>query len=143
MNKNLIILVTCLFVTVALQAQTGENKEEKIVFTKVDKEAKFPGGAEGWKRYLETNLNAGLGKYIKLKKGEKLGQQTVKVQFLVGKDGTISQVVAVNKNEVHHKLADEGVRVIKEGPSWIPAEQNGRKVIYQAIQYITWQVAEE
>jgi len=144
MKNKIFTLLAFLLITIGIQAQTAESKDEKNTFTLVDKEAKFPGGAEGWRRYLETNLNANLGnKYIKLKKKEKSAQQTVKLQFIVDKTGKVSNVEVVNKDEVHPKLAAESIRVLKEGPDWEPAEQNGKKVIYQAIQYITWQVAEE
>ena len=114
------------------------------VFTKVEKEAKFPGGIEGWRKYLEANLNANLGnKYIRLRKNEQMAQQTVKLQFKVSKEGKVSDVVALPNADVHPKLAQEAVRVIKQGPDWVPAEQNGRPVIYQAIQYITFQVSRD
>lgn len=123
----------------AKRANDGEDYYK--IFTRVEKEAQFPGGAEGWKKYLDANLNADLGnKYIPLKKSEKMAQQMVKVQFLVDKEGKLSDVKAVDSKGVHPKLAQEAVRVIKAGPDWIPAEQNGRKVVYQAIQYITFQV---
>ena len=110
----------------------------------VDKEARFPGGAAGWQKYLEHNLNSGLaGKYIRLKRKEKVGQQTVRLQFLVSKEGKIYDVKTINILEVHPKLAREAERAIKAGPDWIPAEKAGTKVLYQATQNITFQVARE
>ena len=121
---------------------TKEQDEVERIFTRVEKEARFPGGIEGWRKYLETHLNADLaGKYIPLKKKEKMAQQTVRVQFRVNKEGKVSDVKALYNPEIHPKLRQEAERVIKSGPDWIPAEQNGKKVIYQAIQNITFQVA--
>lgn len=147
------LLFTALFISAFLNGycQTTDSskvlpKEEDYpkIFTKVEKEAMFPGGSEGWKRYLEANLNAGLGnKYIRLKKNEIMAQQTIKLQFIVNKDGKVSNVMALHNPDNHPKLAAEAVRVIKEGPNWLPAEQNNRKVTYQAIQYITFQVEKE
>ena len=142
-KTTLATLLALFIISATASAQTDSLKDTKPVFTKVDKEAKFPGGMQGWKTYLETNLNANLAKHIKLKRKQKFAQQTVKVQFLVDKDGNVSNVKAVNNAEVHPKLAAEAERVIKEGPKWEPAEQNGRRVLYQCIQYITWQVEEE
>ena len=51
------------------------------VFTKVEKEAKFPGGLDGWKNYLERNLNAN----VAADDGAPTGNYTVKVQFIVDK----------------------------------------------------------
>jgi protein TonB len=144
MKKKIITLTTILLLfTVVSHAQIATTKKDTAVFTMTEKEAKFHGGIEGWKKYIETNLDASLAKYIKLKKGQKLGQQTVKVQFLVDKTGKVSNVEVVNKDEIHPKLAKEALRVIKEGPDWEPAEQNGKKVLYQATQYITWQAEQE
>ena len=145
-KRAIVILATVLSISFnAISQTTDSSKNDKTkVFTKVEKEAKFPGGAQGWRRYLESNLNADLAtKCIKLKKNQKEAQQTVAVQFIVDKEGNISNVEVRNPAEVHPKLAKEAVRVIKEGPRWIPAEQNGRKVIYQAFQYITFQVSSE
>ena len=60
MRNNLFTLLAFLLITIVIQAQTAENKDEKNTFTLVDKGAKFPGGIEGWRRYFETDLNANL-----------------------------------------------------------------------------------
>ncbi|HEX8331592.1 MAG TPA: energy transducer TonB [Segetibacter sp.] len=113
-----------------------------LFFTRVEKEAMFPGGLNGWRKYLEANLKGNLAAdYIKLSRKQRIAQQTVSVQFIVSKEGKISNVRAINNAHVHPALAQEAIRVIRQGPDWIPAEQNNKKVIYQAIQNITFQVA--
>ncbi len=96
----------------------------------VNIEASFPGGAMAWKRYLEKNLrypeqaiDAGISK-------------VVTVQFVVDKEGNISEVKAIN--DPGFGLGEEAVRIIKRGPKWRPAEQNGRKVKYRQTQKITF-----
>jgi len=140
-----VAIAALLFISLKSVSQTTDSSNTSAnVFTVVEKEARFPGGAEGWRRYLESNLNANLAaKCIKLKRGEKFAQQTVVVQFIVDKTGNVSNVSVRNPGEVHRKLGEEAVRVIKEGPRWVPAEQNNKKVIYQALQYVTFQVAVE
>ena len=109
------------------------------VFARVEKEAMFPGGLIGWRNYLQRNLNAGLAsKFIPLPKGQQAAQQTVRVQFIVNQKGKVSDVKTINLSEVHPRLAKEAERVIRQGPNWIPAEQGGRKVNYQAIQAIVY-----
>ena len=108
------------------------------IFTRVEKEARFPRGMEGWKKCLERNLNSN----IAADEGASLGYYTVKVQFLVDSDGAISNVIAVEAPAACPGCAVEAVRVIKKGPKWEPAVQNGRKVNYQAIQLVTFQVME-
>lgn len=102
------------------------------VFTKVENPAEFPGGPDAWRRYLERNLqypdNA----------QENGTQGVVRVQFIVDKEGNISEVQALN--DPGDGLAEEAVRIIKKGPKWTPAEQNGRKVIYRHIQAITFRL---
>jgi protein TonB len=109
------------------------------VFIRVEKEAKFPGGAEAWKKYLERYLNAS----VAADEGASIGFYTVKVQFIVDREGVISNVEAIEVPKACPGCGAEAVKVIKKGPNWEPAVQNDRKVAYQAIQYVTFQVAEE
>jgi protein TonB len=102
------------------------------VFTKVENPAEFPGGADAWKRYLERSLN-----YPDAAQ-ENGTQGVVRVQFIVDKEGNISEVQALN--DPGDGLGEEAVRIIKKGPKWIPAEQNGRKVIYRHVQAITFRL---
>lgn len=102
------------------------------VFTKVENPAEFPGGPDAWRRFLERNLQYPEGAQ------ENGTQGVVKVQFIVDKTGAISEVTALN--DPGDGLADEAVRIIKKGPKWVPAEQNGRKVIYRHIQAITFRL---
>lgn len=114
------------------------------IFTVVQEPAKFPGGLSGWSKYLQTNLNVDLGaKYVKIPKGMKEVRQIVQVQFLVDTLGNISNVKVLNPKEIHPKLVKESIRVIKEGPNWSPAKQNGKKVMYRHTQTITWVISDE
>ncbi len=124
------------FLSMGLMAQSpvptpAEGPDSKV-FTKVDKPAEFPGGAEGWRDYIMQNL-----KYPK-KAIKKNIQGVVRVQFLVDKSGNISEVKAIN--DPGGGLAEEAVRIITNGPQWRPAEQNGKKVIYRHIQAITFRL---
>lgn len=125
--------------TGVVEAPKKVEEDYDKVFTKVEKEAKFPGGPEGWRRYLERNLNAN----VAADDGAPTGSYTVKVQFIVDKTGGISNVEAKEIPKACPHCGEEAVKVIKKGPKWEPAVQNGRNVIYQAIQFVTFQVAEE
>lgn len=103
----------------------------------VEREARFKGGMEGWKRYLEKHLNASVAGNA----GAPVGNYTVKVQFVVSKEGIVSNVKTVSIPAHCKACADEAVSVIVNGPEWEPAIQNNEPVLYQAIQYITFQVA--
>lgn len=122
-----------------VEAPKKVEEDYDKVFTKVEKEAKFPGGMEGWKRYLERNLDAN----VAANDGAPTGNYQVKVQFIVDKTGAISNVQAIDVPSACPSCGPEAVKVIRKGPKWEPAVQNGRNVIYQAIQFVTFQVAEE
>jgi periplasmic protein TonB len=100
--------------------------------TKVFMSASFPGGLDGWRKYLMENL-----RYPK-KAAKKNIMGTVKVQMLVDENGKVKEAKALN--DPGGGLAAEATRVIKEGPDWIPAEQNGKKVSSQFVQNIIFEI---
>lgn len=90
-------------------------------FTKVEIESEYPGGQPAWLRYLNKNF-----RYPQDALNNEI-QGTVVVQFIVDKDGNVSDVQAVNGPETGG-LRDEAIRVIQRSGKWIPAIQNGRTV---------------
>jgi hypothetical protein len=68
------------------------------------------------------------------------GLYTVVCSFVVLKDGTISEVMALN--DPGYGVAEEAVRVLKKSPKWIPAMQQGKPVTYRQKQSITFEVSE-
>src|SRR4051794_15744164 len=138
--KTGLILLICFLFTSLIHAQT---ETDTAAARSVLVQAKFPGGADGWAKYLQHNLRAEVGaENLKVKKHH-TERQTVIVSFLVDKAGKISEVTVANPKEVHPKLAEEAVRVIKVGPDWVPATINGEPVIYRQIQSITFEVSAE
>lgn len=122
------------------EKQTGwDSTGKEIPGYIVEKEATFPGGQKGWIAYLTKNLNAN----IAADAGAPAGNYTVKVQFIIDKEGHVSRARATDIPAKCKPCASEAVRVIANGPDWIPATQNNKRVIYQAIQHITFQVIEE
>jgi protein TonB len=73
--------------------------------------------------------------------GAQPGTYQVVVRFIVSKDGSISDVVAETKHG--YGMEEEAIRVIKKGPNWTPAQQNGRFVNAYRRQPITFQVQDE
>lgn len=102
-----------------------------------EKEAIFPGGLKEWRRYLERSLNVN----TPVDNGAPAGTYTVKVSFLVDKDGNVSEVRA--ENNPGYGTAEEAVRVIKNGPKWEPAIQYNKKVLYRQLQAISFRVEED
>ncbi len=120
---------------VAAPKQEVEDYDKE--FTSVQIEASFPGGMPAWRRFLERNLND----RVVEENGGPPGKYTVIVSFRVDKDGSITEVKA--ENNPGYGTADEAVRVIKKGPKWTPAQQNGRSVIYRQRQSVTFVYTEE
>jgi periplasmic protein TonB len=110
--------------------------EEDKVYTKVEIEAEFPGGAGKWKKYLENNLSG----FNPADNGAQAGTYQVIVRFIVAKDGSVSDVVA--ETNYGSGMEEEAVKVIKRGPKWTPAQQNGSYVKAYRKQPITFVVAE-
>ncbi len=140
MKWILLIVLFCFSATLRLQAQATADTTVKTTDS-VKIQARFPGGQEGWIRYLQHNLRAEVGaENLQVKKHHTV-RQTVIVSFLVDKQGKISEVTVANPTEVHPKLGEEAVRVIRTGPDWIPATINGEPVIYRQRQAITFEVS--
>ena len=126
-----------------LETATGTSQIEapsldyEKEFKTVQIQARFPDGLAGWTKFLEKNLNRDLP----VNNGAPAGMYTVVVSFVVNKEGAISDVQA--ENDPGYGTGAEAVRAIKKGPNWIPAEQNGRKVVYRQRQTISFRVSEE
>jgi TonB family protein len=102
------------------------------VFTKVEQMPAFPGGRAAWLRHLERTLQ------YPAQAQEKGTQGAVQVQFIVDLEGNLSDIKALN--DPGDGLAQEAVRIIKTGPRWEPAVQNGRKVVARTVQTITFKL---
>jgi protein TonB len=90
-------------------------------FTKVEIESQYPGGTAAWLRYLNHNF-----RYPQDAINSEI-QGTVTVQFIVDKDGNVSDVEVVGGPE-EGGLREEAMRVIRQSGKWLPAIQNGRQV---------------
>jgi protein TonB len=106
---------------------------EPDIFERVEIEAEFPGGVNKWRQYLERNL--------RVDDQVPEGTYAVLIQFVVDRDGNISDVIALTDHG--YGMEDEAKRVIKRGPKWNPASQNGREVKAYRKQLITFQIGGE
>jgi hypothetical protein len=129
---NRIILISVLtFFTIVIHAQdTTGNKPVnedtttyRQVFTKVEISPSFVGGELGWQRYVEKFLDQSIPK----KRGAPAGLYRVAVQFIVEKDGSVNSIKGLTRNGYGMEAAAEDL--IRKGPKWKPAVQNGRQVV--------------
>lgn len=100
-------------------ATKGEDYDR--TFTKVEIESEYPGGVAAWLRYLNKNF-----RYPEDALNNEV-QGTVVVEFIVDKEGLVSDVQAVS-GPTAGGLREEAMRVIRQSGKWTPAIQNGRKV---------------
>lgn len=113
---------------------TKQDNDPNKIFEKVEIEATFPGGDQNWRRYLEKTLNPD----VPINNFSPPGKYTVLVQFIVGKEGDISDVKAITNHGFG--MEQEVIRVITKGPKWTPAIQDGRKVMAYRKQPVTFLV---
>ena len=94
--------------------------EDNKVFDVVEQKPSFPGGDGALMEWLRKNI-----KYPAI--AEENGVQgRVVVQFVVEKDGSITDVKVVKP--IDPSLDKEATRVVKSMPHWIPGKQNGSAV---------------
>lgn len=102
---------------VIAEPEPPKHEEENKVFDIVEQQPLFPGGPTALMKYLSENT-----KYPVVAQ-ENGVQGRVTVQFVVEKDGSISDVHVLRG--VDPSLDKEAVRVVKSMPRWTPGKQNG------------------
>lgn len=108
------------------------SKSSGAVFSETETPPSFPGNYDAWRKHLERNLQ------YPNEAQEKGIQGKVVVQFVVDTEGNLSDIYAMN--DPGGGLAQEAVRIIKTGPKWVPALQNGKKVVARTMQTITFRL---
>jgi periplasmic protein TonB len=119
--------------TIPSKTNSGELK----IFEKVEVEAYFPGDEKGWYTYLRQNLNP----LAPVDKGAPEGTYNVIIQFIVDKDGHLSDITPLTAHG--YGMEAEVVRILEKSPPWIPATQNGKKLRAIRKQHITFYVEAE
>lgn len=134
--KIIICIAVLAFCCNNLQAQTGNKPPDSLTrkastmqvvmpngdtatFTKVEIESEFPGGAQAWQQFLGANL------VYPEKAIKKIIQGTVVLQFIVDKDGSISDLKALSGPDI---LKQAALAAMQHSPRWIPAVQNDKPV---------------
>ena len=102
------LLFLCLF-----SGQTFAQDTDTTVYTYVDKEAEFPGGYAAMMQWIQQNIS--FDSYEEL-------DGTIRVSFIVEKDGSVSHAKAERSNYVSEAVA----KSISGMPKWIPARNNGK-----------------
>ena len=97
-----------------------KQPEEEVIFQVVEQMPEFPGGMSEAMKFLAKNI-----KYPVAAQQAKIEGRVI-VQFVVGKDGSISDVHTVRS--VSPELDAEAIRVVSMMPKWNPGKQRGKAV---------------
>lgn len=95
----------------------ANNQDEP--YTIVDENAEFPGGKIKFDEYIEKNM--------KLTSEMEVSGKCY-LRFLVGVDGSISNVVILRGHSDCPACDKEAKRLVENMPNWIPAKVNGKQV---------------
>jgi hypothetical protein len=102
------------------------------VYTGVDTQAEYPGGAPAWGRYVNRNFNE-----------ENVGAVTdcnVKIKLIITAEGMIQKVVALHGDtEVKepNALEKEVIRIYRKSGRWAPATCSGLMVTSELVQTLS------
>jgi len=102
-----------------IESEVSSDSTEHI-YTFVDQDAEFPGGFEAMMQYMVQNFT-----YPK-DASEKGVQGTVYVQFVIEKDGRVSNV-KISKG-LSQSVDEEAIRLIRSMPHWKPALLNEKPI---------------
>ncbi len=99
--RNFQLAVLCFICITKSYGQTDNNtygrivveitkeKKPKKIYTKVEIKLAFPGGDSSWVQSLEETLN----RSIPVNNGAKAGKYIASVNFIVSKDGSLSDII--------------------------------------------------
>lgn len=103
-----------------VMVQVTQEKSGEEIFQVVEHMPEYPGGMEELMKYLQKEI-----KYPK-EALEKKTQGRVIVQFVVEKDGSITEAKVMKS--VDPLLDAEALRVVNAMPNWKPGKQRGKEV---------------
>jgi protein TonB len=108
-----------------------EQKPTEDIFTVVQVPARYDGN---WERFLTNNLRAD----VPVDNGAAPGSYKVLIQFVVDKDGNVSDIKALTSHG--HGMEEEAIRVLRKAKGWKAGIQAGMEVKSYHRQPITFVV---
>lgn len=117
------------------KAVADTTDANSVIFSRVEVEAGFPGGQPAWQIFLEKNLKGD----VPVNNGAPVGIYRVLVQFVVSKEGFVSDVKSITN--LGYGMEQEVVRTIKKSGVWIPAQQDKRFVKAYRTQPVVFMVS--
>jgi protein TonB len=109
-----------------------EKTDDDEIFRRVEESAIPNGGLSAFYKYVADKI-----KYpVQAQRMEIQGR--VFVEFVIGKDGSISEVRAVKG--IGAGCDEEAVRIIQNAPAWMPGKQRGKPVKQRIVLPITFKL---
>jgi periplasmic protein TonB len=115
-----------------VEAPVVEEQSEEI-FSIVEENAEPRGGMSAFYQYVSTQI-----KYPAQARRMRV-EGRVFVEFVIGKDGKITDVVAVKG--IGAGCDEEAVRIIQKSPPWKPGKQRGKPVRQRMVLPIIFKIA--
>lgn len=115
---------------------TYKDAKGKTVYNTAEVMPVFRGSQEELEQYIQENIN-----YPTSAQADKV-EGTVFVEFVVGADGSVRDVEAVEttSDAVKQNLSEEAVRVVTNMPTWTAGTQGGKPVDVRVSLPITFQL---
>jgi len=109
------------------QLETKLNKNGVSTYTQTNTQATPIGGYHEFQTYIKNNL-----RYPQAAKTATV-QDTIPVYFTVLPDGSVTDVRVPADEQDNYGLAEEAIRLIKEGPKWNSNGQRVKDVRYEIV----------
>lgn len=119
--KKLAFLLSAIFLTnIAFCQEEVKVSDDDAIFFVVEEQAEFPGGMEAMYAYIQKNL-------IYPEKAKEKGiEGRVFVQFVIEKDGSISNVKILRG--IGGGCDEAAKEMVEKMPKWKPGTQKGKPV---------------
>jgi TonB family protein len=130
MNRRLLILFfpVLLWLAPAVHGQADTTEKPYVLATKMPEFSN--GGSEGMIGFIQEHLEYPMAE----KKADIQG--TILMQFIVEKDGSLSDIRAIKSVPGGENLEKEAARVIRMMPKWKPGMQDGQPVrVYKNVPF--------
>lgn len=124
--------------SIGVHAQSDPGKVEADSLVALpERYPSFPGGPEAWRTFLQLNLDA----RVAMDNGAPSGRYTVKVRFIVDKEGAVSNIQPLTS--FGYGMEQAVMNLILKSKKWVPGWQRGRTVKTFMMQSVIFVVNEE
>lgn len=116
-------------VRIAFNKQTNAFVYEATDSIHVTTPPQFPGGDKAFGKFLASHLIYPPGA---------VAGGTTYIQFIIEKDGSLSNIKVVEGKGLNQPCDEEAIRVLSSSPKWTPGMKNGSPVRTRKIQRVTF-----